>query len=282
MKKSITPALLIALVFCVPASAELQVGYDGQPLPAGDASPLGTSYMLTDHHGGNWVDAEKSPTNSDDDLLCWAAVCANVLQWTGWGNVAGLTDEDAIFSYYQQYWSDKGGMMEYGWEWWFDGTNRRQGHSGWAQLDTGQSGGGFWPNHEFSNYYEESGYSSAMYKIDQYLQEGMGVGIAIYEEDGSGGHAITVWGIDKGEGFNEYHGLWVTDSDDSKGDSTPPDRLRYYRVQKGSYSWYLQDFYGSDQWYIGPVQALAVPEPASLTVLAMGAIALLRRRRLVS
>ena len=43
-----------------------------------------TSYYLWDDWGGTYSDAEKSPTNTDDDLMCWAASAANLLAWTGW------------------------------------------------------------------------------------------------------------------------------------------------------------------------------------------------------
>jgi len=47
------------------------------------------SFILYDNQpqgfGGYYADAEKSPSNSDDDLCCWAATAANMLEWTGWG-----------------------------------------------------------------------------------------------------------------------------------------------------------------------------------------------------
>jgi hypothetical protein len=109
----------------------------------GDGTPTGLSYMLIDEWGGTWHDAEKSPTNSEDDLMCWAAAASNVLQWTGWGAVLGLDTADAIFDHFQDHWTDEGGLMEYGWDWWFDGTNPSQGWSGWSQVDV--PGGGFHP-----------------------------------------------------------------------------------------------------------------------------------------
>ena len=52
----------------------------GQPTCVqADATPRGVAYRNIDYFGHGWVDAEKSPTNYEDDLLCWAAAAANVL-----------------------------------------------------------------------------------------------------------------------------------------------------------------------------------------------------------
>ena len=91
--------------------------------PLGDVTPTGTSYLLFEHWGGTWSDAEKSPTNTEDDLMCWAAASSNVLAWTGWGQVGGMTNADQMFAYYQNHWTDEGGTMAFAWNWWFDGLN---------------------------------------------------------------------------------------------------------------------------------------------------------------
>jgi subtilisin-like proprotein convertase family protein len=243
-------------------SAEYQLGFDSDPYavkdtssaPLGDATPTGTSYLLYEHWGGAWCDAEKTPSNTEDDLLCWAATASNILAWTGWGNVNGMANTDQIFAYFQNHWTDEGGMMQYGWDWWFDGTNPSQGWSGWSQVDV--AGGGFYPSESFNTYFHaEYNEAAAMTAVSSYLQSGYGVGLGIY---GPGGHAITCWGYnyDPSNPTN-YLGVWVTDSDDSKYLSSPPDQLHYYEVANSGGMWYLQDYYGSDAWYIGAVQGLA-------------------------
>jgi hypothetical protein len=238
------------------------------------------SYMLTDNWGGSWCDAEKSPApNNQDDLMCWAAAASNVLEWTGWGKVESMTNTDQMFTYFQDHWTDKGGMMDFGWDWWFDGTNDSEGWDGWSQVDV--AGGGFFPSETFSDYYVENwNTSQSMSAIDEYLHDGYGVTLAVYG-DISGGHAITCWGYDYSTTPNEYLGLWVTDSDDDKGDSTPEDELKYYDVEYDSDAgkWYLADFYGRDDWYIGGVEALKTPEPATGSLLIVSMALLLTRRR---
>ena len=48
----------------------------------------------------------------------------------------------------------------------------------------------------------------------------------------------------------------VTDSDDMKQTEYSVDQLKYYDVQLAGGFWYLQDFYGSDAWYINYVAGL--------------------------
>jgi PKD repeat protein len=190
-------------------------------------------------------------------LLCWAATASNVLEWTGWGLVSGMWNSDEMFAHFQDHWTDEGSLMEYGRHWWFDGTEIDPGDD-WASVDVA-GGGNFWSSYTFSNYYHEQNTdSSALSAIDSYLHSGYGVGLGIYTDTG-GGHAITCWGYN----YNATHylGVWVTDSDDSKSylsTDPPPDRLRYYEVvyNDNEDRWHLQDLYGSDNWWIGTVQAL--------------------------
>jgi len=146
----------------------------------------------------------------------------------------------------------------YGWWWWFTGTDLGEGWDAYAQVDV--PGGGFFPDEDMGDYYFHSPASEALPGIASYLQSGYGVGIGL--RNGGGGHAITVWGYNYNPSDpSDYYGIWVTDSDDNKSSDSPPDRLRYYEVEYSGGKWYLQDYYGSNSWYIGSVQALA-PKPS--------------------
>ena len=223
--------------------------------PIGDGTPIGESYMLYENWGGTWTDAEKLPNNYEDDLMCWAAAASNALEWTGWGLVDGMTRSDDMFEYFQDHWTDEGGLMEFGWDWWFDGTNDSQGWSGWSQVDV--PGGGFYPTENFSEYYHRTATdSAALSAINSYMHSGYGTTLGIYTATG-GGHAITCWGYNYNpDNPSEYYGIWVTDSDDSKSLTNPPDTIHYYEVAYSGTAWYLQSYYGSNAWYIGEVQAL--------------------------
>jgi len=247
---------------------------------AGDA--VAGTYEIWDDWGGTWADAEKTSDNSEDDLLCWAASASNVLEWTGWGQVGGMTTTDDMFGYFQDHWTDVGGNPYYAWDWWFDGTNDSPNTSSWAQVDV--SGGGFWSGEDISDYrYYSTDDSAAMATIDSWLHSGYGTTISI---GGAGAHSITVWGFET-DSAGDYAGLYVTDSDDDEGGTgTRPDKLRYYDVAYSNSRWYLDDYAGSDGWYITEVVALdhnpaAVPLPGS-AFMGMGlllGLALIRRRR---
>jgi hypothetical protein len=195
--------------------------------------------------------------------MCWAAAAANILEYTGWGVAADMTNADEIFQYFQDHWTDNGGLPMYAWAWWFSGAVDVPSGSKWSYVDV--PGGGFHPTSCIDDYYhQEANPALAVSAIDAYLHAGSGVVAGIYR--GSSGHAISVWGIEYDQMHpNTPQGLWVTDSDDSKNTVDPPNLLRYYDVVLHDSQWYLQDYNGSDEWWIGVVQALgAKPEPYDL------------------
>jgi len=238
--------------------------------PTGDATPTGSNYMLIDNWGGSWSDAEKEPPDdydgsapgTGDDYLCWAAAASNILDWSGWGHIGGNSDADDVFQYFEDHWTDRGGLTGFGWQWWFDGTNPTLGWDGWSQVDV--PGGGFYQDVDLTDYYLtfDSNTSQVMSTVDTYLHDGYGVALGIY---GPGGHMITCWGYNYNPSNpSDYNGVWVTDSDDAKHLTDAPDQLRYYEVENVGGRWYLQDYYGSDAWYIDVVQGLAQsPSPSS-------------------
>lgn len=264
-------SILLALVFSAETTRGDTIVLNG--------SPQGTRYRLFDMFGGTWQDAEKSSDNTEDDMMCWAAQASNLLAWTGFGDVAGMTTTDQMFQYFQDHWTDKSGNSWYGLDWWFDGTNDGPGGSTWSQVDV--PGGGFFLDKDIADYRHWSAdKEAAMETVDSYITAGWATGLSILADGGL--HAITCWGFNVNpDDPTDYYGIWITDSDDDKdGPGERPDALCYYEVSLHDDAWYLQGYDGGDDWCIREVIGMeSVPEPISLYVLLLGGTTLLRRRR---
>lgn len=258
------------------AGAEI-IGWDGDTSAyqgLADATPSGDTFMasgIDPESSATWIDAEKIPddddegenpsiTGTDDDLMCWAAAASNVLEWTGWGFAGGLSNTDEMFQYFQDHWTDYGCWPKWAWEWWFDGTDSSGSQPSSVDVD----GGGFYSGLDFYDYYhQEDNDASVLSAINGYLKDGYGVTLGVFPSGSNEGHAITCWGFNYDPTDpTDYQGLWITDSDDYKSQTNPPDKLRYYEVANSGGKWHLQDFYGSDGWYISTVQALE-PKPGN-------------------
>jgi hypothetical protein len=232
-----------------------------------------TPYFGYNDWGGTWHDADKTPSNTEDDIMCWAATTANILAWTGWGYPAGqsFSNEDDIFAYFQDHWTDDSGL-HYGFEWWFNGIDNSLDYPGWSHVDV--PGGGFYPDKTWTDYFAFSAdRATAIPTIQNFLENGYGVGLEL--RSSTMGHAVTAWGYEYGEyGFT---GIYITDSDDDLVSDTPPDTLVYYDVifSEEENTWYLQDFWGDvNDIYINEVMGFkttaAVPEPSTFVLTAIG------------
>jgi len=216
------------------------------PLP-GDTGETGTRARIFDMFGGTWADAEKDATSTEDDLLCWAATLSNMLEWTGWGMVGGMTRADQFLDYFETHWTDGGQVVAPAAQWWFSGEDTT---SGGAYADV--AGGGFYPHLDYSDYFAvEEDDADIMSFIDQYTNAGWAMGIWIHN---GFSHEVTCWGFnyDPNEppGSTDYYlGLWITDSDDDKGVAnghTAPNDLHYYGVSWDGSQWHLNDYGGPD------------------------------------
>lgn len=240
------------------------------------ASPaLSDTYMITDSWGGAWADAEKTTINTDDDLMCWAGAASNILEYTGWGQVGGMTTTDDMFAHYTASFTDQGGNPYFGFDWWFDGTNNVQGVAGWAQEDV-DGGGGFYPTLNIDDYRQwTSTDSTALSTLDTWMHDGYGTTIGIA---GNMAHAITAWGFEYDVTDPDYYtGIYVTDSDDDKTNwPTYPDSLAYYGLEFNSVldRWYLSGgYYGDGTNYISEVCGLEIihtPVPGAVILGGLG------------
>lgn len=184
-------------------------------------------YFLCENWGGIPHNAKKTVSNTEDDLMCWAAAASNVLAWTKWGFPEGkfFNNADSIFKHFQDHWIDSAGYPNDAWEWWFTGKK-------FDNVDV-LGGGGFWEaEYSFEEYYHvQYDRTKALSAIDKFLHNGYGVVLELIGQDR--GHTITCWGYKQND-EGRYLGIYTTDSDDSTRD------LRYYEIN--------QDKSGSDEW----------------------------------
>lgn len=189
-------------------------------------------------------------------MLCWAASAANLLQWTRWGDVHGMTTADQMFTHLQQHWTDAGGNSYYALDWWFDGTNMAAGVPGWAQVDL--AGGGFFPGQVLRDFiHRSSDRAQALSTIDSYLRSGYAVSLRLSTGAVNSGHFVTCWGYEFRAGnARDYAGVYLTDSDDNTG-NPKKDFLKYYEVVQANGQWYLKKEGSGTLWTITDVYGLS-------------------------
>jgi len=232
----------------------------------GAAVAAQVDYLGYQNWGGTWSDAEKQWSRwSECSLHCWAATASNNIQYTGWTPNTSLDDADEIFRYYQDKWTNVGGWVEYGWNWWLSGINPGQGQPGLAQVDVTPSGG-FYSQYTASNFWEMKNYQQTqedlMAMVERTLKAGDGVGLWVY---GPSSHAISCWGIKIDDSYavgdkRRYLGLYITDSDDNYMQEPAPDVMYYTPVGDNGtiVTWDLTEYRGGGYDLYG-VQALERP-----------------------
>ncbi|MBN2439975.1 MAG: IdeS/Mac family cysteine endopeptidase [Spirochaetales bacterium] len=218
-------------------------------------------FLLFNEFGGTFHDTEKNPDNDDDDWLCWAAASANVLAWTGWGTKAYSSDADRIFTYFQECWNDNSSGSGFrSWYWWFKGIDVNNGGSSYLEKE----GGGFFPEIDFPDdawgYEKKSVYRGVgknylrkrPMKLADLLRDGYGVVLQIVKDSDDGdrdSHIITLWGYSYSED-NQFSGIFITDSDDSKKATNPGDWLVFYPLTYLNSKYYFNTYGDESGWYI--------------------------------
>jgi len=225
----------------------------------------GADYMVHNDWGGTWHDANKSFLELNDGKMCWAGGASNVLSWTGWGAPPqkAFPDEQAIFDYYVEHWTNDGQQVESAWSWWFDGTYDLHDGSYVDRIPHPEDGHPFWVGqYSFRDYYRSSsdyGFSS-LPTARQYLDTAYGVTLWIAKgitDSPTGSHVITCWGYSLDTQGNIV-GVWITDSDPH---NILPDRnLRHYDVSFKDSHWFLSDEYSDGGWWVYQVDALRQKE----------------------
>jgi len=223
-------------------------------------------FLVTDAYGGKWKDVEKDPNTSHDNLYCWVAGPANILEWSGWGQAGGLKTTDDIFLYAQDYWppDSDGGAGDDAYdmlEWFFIGDQPDEDFpaGGGFHADMGKFPG--YCNSDMSDPYvgvcggDMEDDPKAIMKL---LDAGYAAAIQLKGDAGGddGGHVITLWGYSVAkDNPNVMTGVFLTDSDDDKRSTNPPDRL-FYRKAYWDGIWHVLEEDGSPYKYIKYVYGL--------------------------
>ena len=209
----------------------------------------------------NPFDAEK--TGYGDSSLCWAGATSNMLAYTGWGDVNGFQTADDIFAYFNTNFTNTGGWMDRGCEWFI--TGKYAGTYNSAQLINADSGGFYSVDdgNAVSSLKVANNVSKVTGMVDQ-LQNGSAVALALSYTGLSASHAVTLWGVVYDTSLsptdpNYYKALIITDSDDNYGSgANAPNRLKCISIECSESGWYfLTSSYGRSNCYLYGYTALA-------------------------
>jgi hypothetical protein len=249
-------------------------------------SASATPYLLpsvSSSVGGGWFDVNQGPTN-----YCWLASASNMLAYSQWNG--GFANADAIFTEATGHWSNVDGNPYYAIDWWFDGTNLKQGVAGWPQVTT--PGGGYYLTSDPGLGFAENTNGLALANIQTYLSgdvSGQRAFSILLGNTGGGIHWLTGWGYEGDGTTNGITGVYFTDSFDGVTNNWQSSPLNcasgdcYLNVYTDYYiiSMVAMDYnsLGTPPGYTNPPGG-TVPDPAStLLLFGMGLSGLFFTRR---
>ena len=174
----------------------------------------------------DFIDTEKTRDEDDDDELCWAGAASNMLEYTGWGNLAGFDDEDEIFEAFIDAFTNCGGNTYYALEWFFNGSYYPQGMSGFSQVKDLGNSGGFLTDYCYDMFTDSVTVNLDLEKVAAVFEKlrsdyAVELGIDVYYRNTgsySNGHATTLWGYVVNTDYDEseagyYDTVIIADSD---------------------------------------------------------------------
>jgi hypothetical protein len=181
----------------------------------------------------DYVDTNKTVTNPDEELLCWAAAASNLLEWgnhkwsfcnTSGLPLAGVDPELALaaqnnewFSYFKSHWTNGGFDTDLALKWIFEGVDTTPWYRDLfgigAQLKS--PGGASFSEGTYGLIYIDEPGSSTATQIKNLLNSDPVILTLFCDSCNNKCHVITCYGIEYeyNNGLIEYTGIWYTDSD---------------------------------------------------------------------
>ena len=256
---------------------------------------------------GGWVDYNKTRTNSEpgaDSGMCWAAAASNVITWWQQQNSETLTSSGSTGAFtlpdkdpwevFRTIFMNEGSLPVHALNWWINGN------AGNPPVTLDKEQANLYPNWANGNFlskvYDETAYPISIISsqgkdiyhysktIVEAIQNGYALTLCVRE---GADHAFSLWGVDYTINENDQYlitKIWVTDSNDTKTDGANLIVDYDVKIIDGALKFDYSGEYGyfSMEAIAGMrSEPLAIPEPATatLSLLALSALAARRRRK---
>lgn len=164
-------------------------------------------------------DADKSEITDYGSAsnMCWAGAAANSLHINGWGSRGGFQNEQEIYAYFRDIYSNDGGNPTWAW---IDFTYTNGAGANAMQDEDGLYISS-WFTRSSADYVSKTSYTDRTLLYDFFFTQ-CGSGISNYKApelsmQGSVGHSVSLWGIEYDDtkattDINRYKALYITDN----------------------------------------------------------------------
>ncbi|MCQ2512201.1 MAG: CSLREA domain-containing protein [Lachnospiraceae bacterium] len=211
----------------------------------------------------DFIDTEKAfIPNMPDSLLCWAGVTSNIMQYTGWGEAYGLGDCDDMMDMFASNIYNTGGYSRMGVSWLLNGDLFWDvAHEG-SKLDAYViNPDAYTPINNVYAFDMVTNVNDYTIKDDpiqnfsedlQRLRDGYGLCLNVRWLEGSGAHALSLWGYvidrDYEPTQKEYYVAVILSDSDSDKDCYPDRRMAPNKLDIRWINPYADDQY--DSWVL--------------------------------